>query len=217
MTCPKCGLPRMLHDRVCRRCKYFFDEDRHIEVIPPRAGPGAPAAAVRRRIGAALGGARFGGPVAFLAGLIPGLGHLMLDLRMRALLFACGVPLLLGLSVLWFGDTPGQVLFGLAVSLHAYSLYDLTAWSTSPDARVRLGALGGILTVFLLAYWPFMQWLANRFLAPQVTNAGGRPWGGMRGPDPVLITLLVLVAVIVFFASAGLRRLVRTPADRSRT
>ena len=140
MTCIKCGMKRNLKDRVCPRCKYLFDEDRFISVEPPRAA--ASPSPRRASWGAGwekieLTLSRF----ALLAALIPGLGHLIRGFRVRAAIYFGLVVGLMLLGVVGFASSGGQILFGLAISIHAFSVFDLTPWKSAPSAMVR--ARGG--------------------------------------------------------------------------
>jgi hypothetical protein len=71
---------------------------------------------------------------------------------------------LAALSVLFFSGLAGQILFGLAVAVHAYSIFDLTPWRDAPSARERILGMGTIMTVLLAAYWPVVSFLSERLI-----------------------------------------------------
>src|SRR5689334_17101816 len=79
MQCPKCGLARPMADQVWRRCKYVCDEDRFLELAPPRAkGGGTPAEFFEKRSWKLPWDLNLKPWFAPVASLVPGLGHLIL-------------------------------------------------------------------------------------------------------------------------------------------
>ena len=188
MKCPKCGLGRTLADRVCRRCKYFFEEDRFIALEPPRNLTDVP-------------------PIPkwfiFMASVIPGLGHLLSGRVARGLILFSITILLGALSIANFDTTIGRALFGLAVSAHAFSIFDLTTWSASPDAACRAVAMGGILAGVTVTYWPLLTWIADRTIRP---GLGSRDrWYGVAAPAAEQIAMMLFLFVAFVIATVWLR------------
>lgn len=207
MKCPKCGMARAIDDRVCRRCRYFFEEDRFVDVVPPRAGGPAIPRRPRRM------SARTKTRLVYAASLVPGLGHAISGSpRKGAILFGI-VAALAAASVAWFTGPVGRICFGLAVSAHAYSIFDLTPWSRSPEARHRAVAMGALLCGLLLLYWPALTFLANRYVRPRAV-AEGRPFAGIATPGIEQIVFLVALFAISFWLSLWLSRKLSSRSHR---
>ena len=106
-----------------------------------------------------------------------------------------------------FSNFLGRILFGLAVSAHAYSIYDLTSWSRSSEPRTRAVAIGGILAGMLLLYWPLLSFLANLFVGSvrvQVDNVFG-----VRPPSVTTQFIFIVIgfALTIWFSAWLGRRL----------
>jgi len=164
MRCPKCGFERPLNDQVCRRCKYVFDEDRFLDLTPPRAeGRGQPFMApspVDDRLTHLLSQPW----IPPVASLIPGLGQYIQRRPFAAIIYFLLVAGLLILSVIHFSKTSGQMLFGIMVSTHATCILDTTPWRKTPEARTRILGMAGLLVCLMLLYWPLLTLLANTFV-----------------------------------------------------
>jgi len=205
MKCPKCGLARPLDDRLCRRCKYVFDEDRFVSLTPPRASDRTMLQRVVnlerfRRPFECLQGIRTAPWVPVLASLVPGLGHALLGRPWKGIFYLVLVALIGGLSVHFFSGTYGQMLFGLAVSAHASCVLDASPWGRSPRATPRILAMAAILTGLLFLYWPLLQTLANLFVSPerrQGDTDGGPPIQALGGEQ-------IAVMAILFAASTAI-------------
>jgi hypothetical protein len=202
MKCPKCGLARSLEDRVCRRCKCLFDEDRFIGVEPPRAGASAPGGRRWRELALEMQSRpRF----LVFASLLPGLGHTLAGNPRRGLLLF-GIVLALAVpSALLFSTTVGQMLFGLAVSAHAYAVFDVSPWSRAPEPRSRGLAMGLILGALLVLYWPLLGLLADRFVRPGHLPANSF-WVGLRSLGAVQILFMAAFFIASLWFSVWLAR-----------
>ncbi|HZE99931.1 MAG TPA: hypothetical protein VE981_23185 [Planctomycetota bacterium] len=201
MKCPKCSLDRPLNDQVCRRCKYVFDEDRFLDLTPPRLegrGPGQPYMAPSRadfRLTDLLSRSW----IPPVASLIPGLGHYLQRRPFAAMIYFLLVAGLLILSVINFTGATGQMLFGFMVSTHAMCILDTTPWGKSPKARKRLLGMAALLIGLMLLYWPLLTLLANTF----VSVARPRIDHGEIRVARVDYTTQIIVMTITFVASAA--------------
>lgn len=201
MTCPKCGMARALTDQVCRRCKYVFDEDRYLDLTPPRVDGGEPGRPYQARSRVDWGVHDFlSRPwVPPLASLVPGFGHYLQRRRIAAIVYFVLVAGLLLLSVMTFTRTSGQILFGLMISTHAMCILDTTPWGKSPAARKRLLGMGALLLLLMLLYWPLVTLLANTF----VTVDRPRIDHGVIRVAPVDYSSQIIVMMITFAISAA--------------
>ena len=201
MKCPKCGLDRPLNDQVCRRCKYVFDEDRFLDLTLPEVdgrGPGKAYQAPTRldwRVEDFLSRPW----VPPLASLIPGLGHYLQRRLLTGTIYFLAVAGMLIISVLYFGRTVGQMLFGVMVSTHAMCILDTTPWGKSPVARKRLTGMAALLMILMLLYWPLVRLLANTFVAVVIPRIDH----GVVRMAPVDYTDQIIVMAITFAVSAA--------------
>jgi hypothetical protein len=206
MNCPKCGFARPLADSVCRRCKYVFDEDRFLALMPPRAkGGGKPGRFFAERTWLNLGGVRSLRGLPTVASLIPGLGHVIQGRPWVGLLYAILVSLFFGLSFASFGQTAGQMLFGAAVSTHASCILDTTRWARSPEVRPRMFAMAAILAGLVALYWPLAIHLSERFVVAVQREVDRPRWRPIQALsiDQILIMAALFVATIVVSAWLG--------------
>lgn len=196
MKCPKCGQARPLSDQICRRCKYVFDEDRFLELTLPRAAS-APAPKKFFTGGPEIGFAQlFSRPwVPPVASLIPGLGHYVQGKRWLGMLYFFLVLLLIALSVVFFSNTYGQMIFGLAVSTHATCILDTTPWGRSPEAKPRILGMAVILSGLMVLYWPLVERLARFMVTSQRRYTERDSWG-----PPRALGLEQLAVMLVLFA-----------------
>ena len=167
MKCPKCSFERPLNDQVCRRCKYVFDEDRFLDLTPPRTegrGP-APIYVGPSRVDHRLTDLLSQPWIPPIASLIPGLGHYLQRRPFTAIVYFLLVAGLLILSVINFGKTSGQMLFGLMVSTHATCILDTTPWRQAPEAFKRILGMAVLLAGLMILYWPLLTLLANTFIS----------------------------------------------------
>ncbi len=163
MNCPHCRVTLDFRDRICRKCRYFLQESRVIEIEPRRAPPPAVRALTSLK------------PlVIFPAALIPGGGHLVTGQWIKAGLYFALTVGLLTVSLMGFNQTIGRMLFGLAVSAHAYSIFDLTPWNRTGPPWLRGAIMGGLLLGLMLAYWPFLGWMVETILASEASRGGHR-------------------------------------------
>jgi hypothetical protein len=210
VTCTHCGAPRAVADRICKKCRFFFEEGRVVNLRPPRAGdqgelPGAAMArGATRSVNAALTSARAMTsvlPLAAFAGVVPGAGHLLKGLRRRGIQWGFAVLALLALSMLLFSSLLGQVLFGLAVAAHSYSIFELTPWRDDPRPRARIFGILGIQILLLFIWWPLLRAMSNAWVKP--VNVGYRAqdsawdvtWG--RASAALVLTFMLAFAVMM--------------------
>jgi len=211
-------LKRSLQERICRRCKYLFDEDRFVTVEPPRAGSDFSALAVRERLGRRWWKAfqqSFSGPAAAtwdsksqavvtwatcLVSLIPGLGHIVSGAWVRGIIFMAAVGALMAACLVLFSSGVGPFLFGMAAAIHAYSIFELTPYRESTELRTRIGVMASLLVGLFAIYWPLLSFLADRLLRPVTLPAGTR-WGGLAVPDVGTLLLLALLFVATLILS----------------
>jgi hypothetical protein len=205
VNCPRCGEARSLEDIVCRRCKFFFEEGRFIEVTPPRAANPASHPTRRSGISSFLSRCvsripRCQGLGVNLASLIPGLGHVLIGRCRRGVDFFLLVLVLAALSVILFGQMAGHLVFGLAVSVHAYSIFVLTRWRASPARWKRIAAMMGILALLLGLYWPLIQFLADCFVQRRrMTYEWRSTWGETFAVQLLLVALGIAVSIALAF------------------
>jgi hypothetical protein len=200
MKCPKCGFARPLSDQVCRRCKYIFDEDRFLSLAPPRAAGGsAPSKFHAGRSWTFMEELRSRPWIPPMASLLPGMGHVIQGKPWLGVLYLALVALFGWMSVTFFSQTYGQMIFGLAVSTHATCILDTTPWGRSPEAKPRILAMAAILTGLLFMYWPLVVRLAARFVESERRNVD-QSWGPMPllGIGQILIMLILFGVSIVF-------------------
>jgi hypothetical protein len=201
-------MARALADQVCRRCKYVFDEDRFLELAPPRAKGGAtPAQFFEKRSWKLPWDVDLKPWVAPVASLVPGLGHLILGRPWLGALYFILVASFGYFSVQLFSQTSGQMLFGLAVSTHATCILDTTPWGHSTELRPRMLAMAAILGGLILLYWPLVVRLADRFVAAR------RLERDLTILSPVIqigmeqVITMAILFVVTILASAFLGRL----------
>lgn len=203
MTCPKCGFSRPLADQVCRRCKYVFDEDRFLELAPPRAAGGrGPARFFAKRRHLPFGDLRSVAWLPPVASLIPGLGHLLQGRPWRGLMYAVLVGLFGALSLEFFSRQSGQMLFGAAVSTHASCILDTTPWGRSP-LKARMTAMAAILGGLLVIYWPLARSLAERFVAGETVDMDRRVFRPIQGAEQIAILVVLFAASTLVSAWLG--------------
>jgi hypothetical protein len=194
-------MARALTDQVCRRCKYVFDEDRFLDVSMPRVpGPGWRRKFFSTRSWPFLENLRSRPWIPPLASIVPGLGHVLQGKPWLGVLYCLLVTLFLWMSVTFFGQTYGQMLFGVAVSTHATCLLDTTPWGRSPEARPRIVGMAVVLTALMALYWPLVVVLARLFVAPEritVDRRAGNPIGVLSIDQLVIMGLIFLVSVAV--------------------
>jgi len=205
MGCPKCGFARLLADQVCRRCRYVFDEDRFLDVAPPRAKGGRkPARFFAERTGIYLGDLLSMTWLPPVASLIPGLGHLIQKRWWSAGLYFVLVVLSGAMSVRCFSETYGQMFFGLTISTHATCIQDTTPWARSPRMMHRVMSMAAVLVGLVLLYWPLAIALSQRFIvAVQVDRSRWRPIQALSIDQAAIMGVLFVVSV---FFSAWLGR-----------
>jgi hypothetical protein len=183
-----------MDDRVCRRCRFYFEEGRYIDVQPPRAS--------RRRSRLNLRIPRWS---VYAAAAVPGLAHVVLGQRRRGLCFLVAYIVLMSMGVIFFADFLGQILFGIALSVHAYSILDLTAWKRTESVVVRSFSMLGVVLILFMVFWPIMDHLALVLVYPN-EGSGARTFGGFGGIGLGQIVAIGVLFVISIFASLWLRR-----------
>jgi hypothetical protein len=203
MNCPKCGFARPLADLVCRRCKYVFDEDRFLNLSPPRAGGGV---RLPRLSWDFLKGVQPGPWLPPVASILPGLGHVLQGRPWWGLLYFLLVVVCGALSVVGFSATTGQMLFGLAVSTHASCILDTTPWGHSRALWPRILAMAAILGGLMFLYWPIVVRLANRFVAPEQRVNNGRAWRPIEAMSTDQLVVMAVLFAVTVLASAWVGR-----------
>lgn len=210
MDCPSCGAPVPLGDRVCRKCRWFFEEGRTLPLEPPRAADAAAAAAVRarrplrERLRERLQELRGDWRAHAAAGIVPGLGHVFAGRGRRGAALAALFGALFCASIPLFASVFGQFLFGFAVAVHAYAIFDLTPWREDPRPLVRVGAVVALVVGLQLAYRPLVSLLERLF--PNVVYAASRGQAYGLVLEQTLWGLIVVV-VLLFGLSRALRML----------
>ena len=63
--------------------------------------------------------------------------------------------------------------------------------------------MGAILAGMFILYWPLLQYLANRFVAPSRLNYDGRYFRPIQGVDQMVIMAILFVATVVVSAWVG--------------
>lgn len=201
MKCPKCGFARPLSDMVCRRCKYVFDEDRFLNVTPPRAaGGGSRPMYPARRFRYLVEELRSLAWIPPVASLLPGLGHFMQGKPWSGLVYFALVALFGWMSVTFFSQAHGQMIFGLAVSTHATCILDTTPWGRSPQAGPRVLGMAAILTGLLFLYWPLVVYLATRYVTAErrdLDRGSLRPIQALGIEQMLIMAILFAVSVSV--------------------
>jgi len=108
--------------------------------------------------------------------------------------------LFFGMSVTFFGQTYGQMLFGTAVSTHATCILDTTPWGRSPGAKPRILGMTAILTILILLYWPLVIRLSNLFVAAEHRNRDGALW---RPIQPLSVDQLFIMGILFLVSVAA--------------
>ncbi len=220
MNCPKCGARMPVADRVCRECHFLPDAGRVISLAPPRA----------------LRFHRSGGRVSFwrmwrirrdrepkpmrwwmpiVAGIVPGLGHMLRNQTRRGLVFFGVVAAAITVASIIQG-TVAQVCFGLAATVHALSLCELYPGAANSDLPNRVFRMS--VTLFFMGvciYSPLMGVLAP---APQLfvrTGAGGALFYRIA---EIILTVGFCVGAFVIFSvfAAGFSGMLSDPFGRKR-
>ena len=173
MTCPNCGVARARTARICPRCRFLFDEGRVVTLVAPRArdhkgvrlDPSIQAAweNVRR--------SRTYRVACVVLSLFPGLGHVASGHTRRGIYVFLTVVVLATFAANFIDILAGQMLFGIAMAAHAWSILECTPWREQPSIMRRTMALILIQLVLICAYWPLLVVLANTFVAPEVYGA----------------------------------------------
>lgn len=115
------------------------------------------------------------GPIRLLAGLaIPGLAFVIRRHRRIGLGLMLLWPTLLLLGIACLGQMPGNLLLGLAMSLHATSVIHLLApWLQPLRLHLRLlGAVAATLGVMVFLYLPAYEVTSANWFQPIVTDQG---------------------------------------------
>lgn len=179
MNCSKCQFKMQFQERVCRRCQYCPELDTYISTEAPRRSRKRIQKVRLRTLALAvlrLESLRFrrqrdlSPGVVMVAGIVPGVGHILTGRLYEGLLYAAGVPALL-LSALFsrLDASNSLTLMGLAFGLHVTSLFRLTAFSVETGLIGRLTAhLGIFIILSICLYAP----LSNLLLAykPEMTT-----------------------------------------------
>jgi len=158
--CPKCGLQMAGGERVCRRCKYFVEEGRFLNLEPMTLSPSREAPKVmtpqnrlrswwQRR-------PEVSSRSLYAAAVIPGLAHLICRER-RGWSYLGGVLALLVGGLMLLPGAMSQMLIGLAAGVHAYSIFTLTPYSQTPVLWVRIIAITLLsLILSFVLYYPLI-------------------------------------------------------------
>ena len=185
MNCPKCGNPVALKERICPSCKYFAEQDRYVTVAPQVASERRPPrhlswlarfrlGSEARRVQAAK---RFWGmrwPFRLLAGIVPGLGHLIIgDWRRAGIYFALVAGLLME-SVSHMAGI-GPIMIGVAAVVHSYSMFEHLPEDIRQGLLSRVAAIGVLLAILLTYIYTPLNENLTRLLAPQQIRPG-RAW-----------------------------------------
>lgn len=161
MNCPKCGGKMRIEDKICRGCRFMPEADRVVEIEPPRARKKHNRRAIglyqRLRMGRLPTERKPIHPkVRALAGIIPGLGHLIGGDWLPGIGFGVGIAGLFTVGVL-AGDPLGPMLLGVACAVHAYSIVDLLP-NYRNERMARLMAIGLILLILnVTVYTPLSR------------------------------------------------------------
>ncbi|MCX7048653.1 MAG: hypothetical protein NTX50_24595 [Candidatus Sumerlaeota bacterium] len=167
MKCPKCGNAVLLSQRICPHCKYFAEQDRFVEIAPevaPRRRPPRFLSWLARwRLGRktreekqrAMAPARG----AFFAEFIPGFGQFLSGRWLRGAIILASVVGLCAIGVLRKGEL-GYMMFGLAASLHAWSILNVSPVKNKNYLAVRTLVIAfSIILLLSFVYRPIAQLL----------------------------------------------------------
>ena len=206
MICPGCGANMKPTDRICRACLFMPEAGRVVAVEPPRmsAGRAAPAAHrlglwrnVRLRLGRIEYRPRM--PVWFppVAGIVPGLGHLLRrQVRIALLVFLLVGGCLLGGALA--GGLAAWILIPFATAIHACSMVHLMTGIGSDTLFSRL-----VRTTFLLValgvvvYGPLMGRVAPPERGDTITTT---PIGAMAYNAAQFLSLLTGIGITIAIA-----------------
>jgi len=201
MKCPKCGLDRPLNDQVCRRCKYVFDEDRFLKVVPPRASrPTASPKSFARPTWRFLEELRYRPWVPPIASIVPGLGHAIQGRVWLGLLYGILVGLFLTLAAVFFGETYAQVFLGVAVSTHATCILDTTPWGRAREVWPRTVGMVVLMPLVMALYWRLGGRLSQLFTSVEyvpVDRRLPRAFGSSVVNQLVVMVVLFVLSVTV--------------------
>jgi hypothetical protein len=221
VNCSACGAPRAIADRICKKCRLFFEEGRVVDLAPPRRGDGQAggpgrealgdlAVELKLRLRATRDRAVVAWPVLVVFGIVPGAGHVLHGLRSRGLGWFAAVGGLLAVSTVLFGNIVGQVLLGITVGVHAYSIFELTPFRSDPRPGVRMFAVVGLQFLLMTLWWPVVRLLADATVHPISVGYRERDtaWDVTvgRGIASAVITCGLVVAVF-FVVSWRQRRI----------
>ncbi len=170
MRCPQCQFENIPGRERCIRCNSVLAAvDAALEVYPPRmpawrkpfrdvlrwlrshrvAGTGAASGRVR------LGLARIGSDplVGLVAGVIPGLPHLLARRFREVSLLVLAWFLLLAAGVCLYGSGVGYLLVGLAIGLHVWIALQFGLLETITELVERAVVIMVVVGVLTLVYW----------------------------------------------------------------
>lgn len=206
MICPGCGANMKPTDRICRACLFMPEAGRVVEVSPPRPAERAATPAphrlglwrnVRLRLGRIEYRPRMPVWLPPVAGMVPGLGHLL----RRKYLVALLVALLVGgclLGAALAGGLTAWILIPFATAIHACSIVHLmtgigrdTLLSRLVRTTFLLGALG------LVVYGPLMGRVAPPERGDTITTT---PLGAAAYNAAQFLSLLTGIGITIAIA-----------------
>ena len=206
MICPGCGANMKPTDRICRACLFMPEAGRVVEVEPPRMSAGRPAPAAHRlglwrsarlRLGRIEWRPRMPAWLPPVAGIVPGLGHLL----RRRYLVAMFVTLLVGgclLGAALAGGLTARILIPFAAAIHACSIVHLTTGIGRDTLFSRLVRTTFLLVALgLVVYAPLMGRFAPPGRGDTITTT---PLGAMAYNAAQFLSLLTGIGITIAIA-----------------
>jgi len=170
MRCVRCEFENMPSQARCIRCGSVLGTSTGaVAVHPPRMpawkGPLrgtlrwlrehrlAPEKLRGGRISRGADRALSNGVVGLLLGVIPGLPHLLTRRFKEVALYVALWAMSLALGLFFYGSTPGSVLIGLAIGLHAWIALQYGVFREITELAARIGTVLAVMALLVALYW----------------------------------------------------------------
>jgi hypothetical protein len=199
MNCPRCQFKLPFRERICRRCQFCADLNTYVSTDAPRKSKRGVQRISRihhvfsviEMQSLRLNRRRdFHPNFLLLAGVIPGVGHMLSGRWKEGLLFIVVVPALIATALLSPADTTNSLtLLGLAAGLHVTSLFRLTVLSKEGLFARVLGNAAILIVLLVIVYGPLTTTLMR--LKPEFTTMRTYVPGQVISATGLMLMILV--------------------------
>lgn len=203
MACPRCGASMPLDLPICPHCRFSPALGEVVDLRPPAGRPDPNfEMPPLRRLGLRIRPGWRWWQLALFA-LLPGLGHLV-DRRPRlALLYCLGVAALVAVAIAIGGPTGLGLGFGLAASLHAWSIFDLTPWRRDGSLLRRIGVF---MLIQVVLYAAVYRGVAYSFITLHAERRFRETQGNLFQELGGLLVMLLIIGASLWIARRHLPR-----------